>query len=182
MASSEKPTERALSFVRLPDRLDGWRVLALGGNAGEDYLTDIGASDFVSLERPSEEDAPEAGAFDLAICDCELECDAHPLAIYAWLRRALKPKGVLIAGSTVLPDPTRSRHARFLHAPDAGEASRWVPGRLAFRWMVEVSGFDVDGWLGERAELGKRTGLAHLQAKATDRTPALDLARQPLDR
>ena len=114
MNANENPTERALSFARLPERLDDWRVLAIGkGDLGKDYLTAIGAREFIALEQPSEEDGLETKAFDLAICANELETDAHPLAIYAWLRRAVKPDGILIAGSPVLPDPSKSQYARF---------------------------------------------------------------------
>ena len=180
--AAEHPTERALSFARLPDRIDGWRVLAIGaGDAGEDYLTSLGAAEFVALDEPSEDAGLEAGSFDLAICGSGLETDAHPLATYAWLRRALKPEGTLIAGSRVLADPTKSQYARFIPAGEDGGASRWLPGRLAFRWMVEVSGFDVAGWLGDAGD-AHSDDPAYLQAKAADRTPPLDLARQPVSR
>lgn len=183
MSADEQPTERALSFARLPERLDGWRVLAIGGgDPGVDYLTGIGASEFVALDRPSEGDGLEAGTFDLAVCSSELETGAPPLATYAWLRRAVKPGGILVAGSKVLPDPAKSQYAHFFPAEKPGGASRWVPGRLSFRWMVEVSGFDVDGWLGEPAELSECSTVAHLQARAVERPPALDLERQPLSR
>lgn len=182
MPATEHPTERALSFALLPDRIDGWRVLSIGaGNAGEDYLAGLGAAERVALDEPSEDAGLEAGSFDLAICGSELETDAHPIAAYTWLRRALKPEGILIAGSGVLADPTKSQYARFVPAGGTGEASRWLPGRLAFRWMVEVSGFDVSGWLGDAGDTGHDNPL-YLQAKATDRLPPLDLDRQPISR
>jgi hypothetical protein len=182
MSAAEHPTERALSFARLPDRIDGWRVLSLGaGGAGESYLTSLGAAELVALDEPSEDAGLEAGAFDLAICGSGLETDAHPLATYAWVRRAIKPEGVLIAGSRVLSDPTKSQYARFVPASESSAASCWLPGRLAFRWMVEVSGFDVGGWLGDAGdEQGDRP--VYLQAKAADRLPPLDLDRQPISR
>jgi hypothetical protein len=172
---TEHPTARALSFAQLPNRIDGWRVLEIGGSAaGEEYLTGIGASEFLALDEPSEKADLGDGDFDLAICSSDLETDLHPLAVFAWLRKALGPEGILVAGSTILPDPTLSHYARF-------DAGRWTPGRLALRWMVEVSGFDVLDWLGGREEdpLSER---AYLQAMACDRPPALDLARQPLGR
>jgi len=182
VSAAEHPTERALSFARLPERVDGWRVLSIGaGTAGEDYLTSLGAAEFVVLDRPTEDAGLETGAFDLAICGSGLETDAHPLATYAWLRRALKAEGTLIAGSMVLPDPARSQYARFVPAGEDGEACRWLPGRLAFRWMVEVSSFDVAGWLGDGSD-GRGDDPAYLQAKAADRAPALDLDRQPISR
>lgn len=176
--TAANPTERALSGARLPDRLDGWRVLAIGGDAPRGRLDELGVEDFVSLPEPSEAAGVEPAEFDLAICGSGLRSDIHPLAVYAWLRQALKPEGLLVAGSEVIPDPTRSQYARF--APRAGEGPRWLPGTLAFRWMVEVSGFDVLRWLDPADEgPGPR---AHLEAKAVDRAPALDLARQPLSR
>lgn len=181
--ANENPTARALSFARFPDRLDGWRILAIGGgDFGSDYLTGIGAGEIVELEEPSEEKGLEAGAFDLAICGSELETTIHPLGTYAWLRRAIKPEGILVAGSKVLPDPAKSQYAHFYPAGKTGAASRWVPGRLAFRWMIEVSGFDVECWLGDQAESNECGKIAHLQAAAADRTPALDIERQPLNR
>ena len=182
MTAAEHPTERALAFARLPDRIDGWRVLSGGaGNAGEGYLTSLGAADFVAVDEPSEDAELETGAFDLTICGSELETDAHPLATYAWVRRAIKPEGVLIAGSRVLADPAKSQYARFVPAGEDGEASRWLPGRLAFRWMVEVSGFDVAGWLGDAGD-GRGDDSVYLQAKAADRPSPLDLDRQPIHR
>lgn len=177
---NEQPTERALSFARLPDGLDGWRVLALGaGDAGKGYLTGIGAGDFVAPAVPSEADGIEPASFDLVICSSELSVDLHPLALYAWLRKVAKPEGVLIAGSVVLTDPALSQYARFLSPRPGADDGRWIPGRLAFRWMVEVSGFGGVAWLDD----GKgATGdeYAYLQARAADRTSALDLDRQPL--
>jgi SAM-dependent methyltransferase len=179
--ADETPTERALSFARLPDSLEGWHVLALGpGEPGKDYLTGIGAQTYLALDELSE-DSVEGSSFDLVVCGSELETNAHPLALYAWARRAVKPGGILVAGSRVLPDPARSQYARFVPADAPGGASRWIPGQLAFRWMVEVSGFDVSGWLGS-GESHSPDPVAYLQAAAADRTPALDLERQPLGR
>lgn len=180
-AENEHPTERALSFARLPDRLDGWRVLAVGaGDAGRDYLTGIGAGEFVSVSDPSEEAGVETGDFDLVICSSELAANVHPLALYAWLRRAAKAEGVLIAGSAVLADATLSQYARYIPPPTGASGARWIPGRLALRWMIEVSGFDVVAWLDE-GRTGEGDEYAYLQARAVDRLPALNLDRQPLN-
>lgn len=177
---NEHPIERALSFARLPDSLEGWRVLEVG-DVGDPrgYLEGLGAAEFVALEDVSEEADLGGGGFDLVICGGEAGGDLHPLALYAWLRQATEPDGVLVAGSAVLPDPKFSQYARFVPAK-APEAARWIPGRLAFRWMVEVSGFEMVGWLGDGD--ADRATEAHLQALAVDRAPALDLKRQPLGR
>lgn len=179
--ANENPTERALSFARLPDSLEGWHVLALGpGEPGRSYLSGIGAERYLALDAPSDDAAVAAGGYDLVVCGWDIELDAHPLALYAWARRALKSGGTLVAGSAVLPDPTRSQYARFVRG-EPGRPARWVPGRLAFRWMVEVSGFEVSGWLEAVDGPGDRDTVAFLQAAAVDRAPALDLERQPLN-
>jgi hypothetical protein len=179
---NEHPTERALSFAQLPESLEGRRVLEVGPiGGGREFLAGLGATDFLTVEKPSEEAGLERGAFDLVICGSDLSTDLHPLALYAWLRRAIKPEGILVAGSRVFADPTRSQYARFLPPQGPGETARWLPGRLAFRWMVEVSGFDLVDWLGDRAD-GDSGDRAYLQAKAVERAPSLDLERQPLGR
>lgn len=182
VAANESPIVRALCAADLPDRVDGWRILTLGGEDGSrDRLAELGAEAVVNLDRPGEDAELQAGGFDLVVCGSALDSDAHPLALYAWIRRAIKPEGTLIAGSRVLPDPAKSQYARFVPAAASGGSGRWVPGRLAFRWMVEVSGFDVETWLAgeDGAESSDR---AYLQARAADRTPPLDLERQPLSR
>jgi len=179
--ANENPTERALSSARLPDSLEDWHVLALGpGEPGRDHLSGIGAERYLALDAPSDDAAVEGGSFDLVVCGCDVEINAHPLTLYAWVRRLLKPGGTLVAGSAVMPDPTRSQYARFVPG-ESGQPSRWVPGRLTFRWMVEVSGFDVSGWLDAVEGPHDRETVAFLQAAAVDRTPALDLERQPLN-
>lgn len=179
-AEREHPIERALSFARLPDSLEGRRVLEVG-DVGDvrGFLEGLGAAQFVALEDVSEGADLGEGGFDLAICGSEAGGGLHPLALYAWLRQATKPDGILVVGSAVLPDPTLSQYARFVPG-ERPQAARWIPGRLAFRWMVEVSGFEMTCWLGH-GEADQAT-QAHLQARAVERAPALDLARQPLGR
>ena len=179
-AGYEHPIERALSFAQLPDSLEGWRVLEVGEvGDSRDYLEGLGAAEFVAVEDASEGAALGDSGFDLVICGSEAGGGIHPLGLYAWLRGAIRPNGVLVAGSRVIPDPKLSQYARFLPAKPP-QPSRWIPGRLAFRWMVEVSGFELTDWLGDPgSDLATE---AHLQAKAVERAPALDLERQPLRR
>lgn len=173
----ETPTERALAAADLPNRASAQRVLVLGSGrpAG------IDAEDVTELDRPEEGADLQDTGFDLVICDSELRAGVHPLALYAWVRKAIKPSGTLVAGSKILPDPAKSQYARFLPAAAAGGRDAWIPGRLAFRWMVEVSGFDVKTWLPD-GDGSWPSDLAFLQAEAVDRTPPLDLRRQPLSR
>lgn len=179
-AENQHPIERALSVAQLPETLEGWRVLAVGEvGASRTHLEGLGVTDFTSVEAPSEADLGDGG-FDLALCGSEAGAGVHPLALYAWLRRSLRPDAVLVAGSRIIPDPKLSQYARFVPAATPEQASRWLPGRLAFRWMVEVSAFDLVTWLDDGD--GATETEAYLQARAVEREPALDLARQPLRR
>jgi hypothetical protein len=45
----------------------------------------------------------------------------------------------------LLDDPERSELIRFV--PDADGGGSFVPGRLAFRWLVETTGFEVEAEL-----------------------------------
>lgn len=159
------------------------RALEIGGGEGEEHFAQLGVGEFVSLPEPSESLVAEA-PFDLVHCSAELETHLHPLSLYAWLRSLVTPGGVLLAGSPILPETANSQYAEYVSGgPGNPTGARWLPGRLAFRWMVEVSGFDVERWLGEPPSSGgDGPPRAYLQATAAERAPALDLSRQPLGR
>jgi hypothetical protein len=175
--SRNRGTDWGISSADLPDRIEGWRVLEVGGD-GEDRFTELGASEFVACEQPAEAINAEGGAFQLAHFSADLETELHPLSVYAWLWHLLAPDATLVVGSRVLADPAHSQYADFAPA-ESGAGHRWIPGKLTLRWMVENSGFDVRRWLGERDEQPGRAS-AYLQAVRVDRVPALDLTRQPL--
>lgn len=180
---ANSPVTWALAAARLPERLDGQRVLEVGDERGADAFAALGAAEFVSCEQPTETPDFEGG-FQLIHCSAKLDTDLHPLSVFAWLWMMAAPGAVLLTGSTVLTDPAHSQFARFLPAeePPSGH-SRWIPGRLALRWMVEVSGFDDTRWLGETAAADDSGGVAgYVQATRGERGPALDLTRQPLGR
>lgn len=184
MSKSSQPqqSQPLIADASLPERIEGWRVLEIGG--GETHFGGLGAAEVVALAEPSETDELGGAGFDLVHCSAALDSDLHPLSTYAWIWRLLKPEGTLIAGSRVLADSERSQYARFLSAAENGSGRpRWLPGRLALRWIVEVSGFDFDRWLAGPEQLGgKKEPVAYLQAQRAERPPALDLDRQPLGR
>lgn len=180
----ESPAGWAVAAAELPERLDGWRVLEIGDDSGAGLFRERGAAEFLSCAHPSEDPGFE-GPFNLVHCSSALETDLHPLSIFAWAWMQTVPESVLLAGMEVLPRPAHSQFARYVPAAKrpAGGVARWVPGRLALRWMVEVSGFDHDRWLGETdAADGSPGVVGYIQATRVERGPALDLTRQPLSR
>ncbi len=183
VAAADSPVAWALAAAELPGRLDGQRVLEVGDDRGAEAFAALGAAEFVGCEQPSEAPGFEGG-FQLIHLSAKLATDLHPLSVCAWLWLMAAPGALLLAGSTVLPDPAQSRFARFVPGAESPSgSSRWIPGRLALRWMVEVSGFDLDRWLGETNAADGSQGVAgYLLATRGERGPALDLTRQPLGR
>jgi hypothetical protein len=182
MATSEKAPALEHLCARLPERIDGWRVLAVGGNGGAaDAFEARGAAEVVVCAEPSEQLQLDAGGFDLVHC-AGLESDLQPMSLYAWLWQATAPGSLLLLEAAVLPDAESSQYARFVPAGESPTGrSRWVPGRLVLRWMVENSGFDVQGWLPAPPHVAD-PAVARLQAVRAERSPARDLDRHPLGR
>jgi SAM-dependent methyltransferase len=171
----------AIEGARLPERLEGWRVLEVGGDgSGGEHFAEMGAA-FESCPEPTHGGSLDEGRFDLVHCSAELDSGLHPLSVYAWIWGLLRPDGVLLVGSRVLAEPAQSQYARFVPAGGTdARVSRWLPGRLALRWMVEVSGFEFDRWLDDADDALEGEVVAALQAVRVARQPALDLERQPL--
>lgn len=91
------------------------------------------------------------GTFEVVHCDGLLHRVTEPLLLLRTLRSMTAPGGLLLIGSMMLTDPERSEYLRFIPDRHAGDPTWWfVPGRLAFRWLVETAGFDVSGEFGER--------------------------------
>ena len=88
---------------------------------------------------------PDAlGRFDLIHCHGVLYHEAHPIAMLQALRRMLAENGEMIFGSMLLADPELSEFTRFVPGSYYGDPTWWaVPGRLAMRWMLAATGFDV---------------------------------------
>lgn len=170
----------APAAAELPESLEGWRVLEVGSGAAEGGLDKRGAEDIVTVAWPSE-DIADPGPYHLAYLAAGLDGELHPLSVGAWLWWHLHTGGTLVLEGTVLSDPELTAFADFIVDPDDSDQRwRWVPGRLALRWMVENSGFDAVVWLGERPGKEPRTTEVRLQAVKGERGPAVDLARQPL--
>jgi len=136
-----------LLLRELPADLDRARLLEVAGDSG--------------VEGRAQE-------FDFALCRDPLRSCPYPMALLADLWRLLAPGGVLLLEAEVDPAREHSPYARFVPAATTGAG--WVPGRLALRWMIEASGFDVERWLGD-ADIGADS-RAHLRALRSERAPA----------
>jgi hypothetical protein len=137
--------------AQLPESLDGWRVLEIGAGLGEQAYGARGAAETVICPEPSESLQAEPGRFDLIHCSAAIETELHPLAVGAWLWRLGAPSCKLVYGGVALADPELTAMAKLERESGNPECRwRWLPGRMALRWMVENSGFDVDRWIGER--------------------------------
>lgn len=176
-------------------RLTGCRVLAVGPGAGDDAAAFArrGARYALACEprpgpgaaerrRSDEQPAVELrdagwdeldpsrdGTFDLVHCNGLLHRVPEPLTLLRNLRRLISPGGSLLICSMMLAEPERSEFLRFVPDRYAGDPSWWfVPGRLAFRWLVETAGFEVELEFGELE--GPRDGLpmmsGYLRARA----------------
>jgi hypothetical protein len=169
-----------LAAADLPERLDRWRVLEIGAAPPEGLLDERGIKDLITVPWPTEEDA-DRGPFQLAHLTAGLDGELHPLSVGAWLWGRLLAGGTLVLEATVLADPAQTAFAEFVVAPSGSDQRwRWLPGRLALRWMIENSGFDDVVWLGERNGKEPETIEVCLQATRGERGPAVDLTRQPL--
>jgi SAM-dependent methyltransferase len=142
MVSGKGDGRRGSFAGELPEGLDDSRLLEVTA----------------TLELPSE------GEFDFVLCRNVIRTTANPMALLNELWQLTSPGAILLLEAEVLIEPTHSRLARFV--PAAG----WVPGRLTLRWMLEVSGFDVERWLDEEGD--PTSSLAALRAVRADREPA----------
>jgi hypothetical protein len=116
------------------------------------------------LEVSSPRELPAEGEFEVVLCRGGIDATANPMAFLNQLWHLAAPGATLLLETEVLTDSRHSRLARFV--PTGG----WVPGRLTLRWMLEVSGFDVESWLGEGSELLE--SRAALRAVRSEREPA----------
>lgn len=193
----------AVIASELPEDLSACRVLDVGCHAGYDCFAfaQRGAASVVGCEwsddieqaRFLEEEIYESGVdlheigwqeldpathgtFDLVHCDRVLEREAHPMNLLGRLSRLTAPGGTLLLGSRTLAASALSEYASFAPSPESGSTAGWLPGRLALRWMVESSGFDVQGWL--RVSPGRQNGGSpvhrYVRAVRVDRDPLVD--------
>ena len=186
MAGKPNNPVSILASADLPD-LVGARLLLVGAGP-EDAAVGAkrGAAEVIErdrLDRLSEDERVE-GSLQLAYLAPGAGVDAHPISNFAALWRLLAPDGTLVTGAPILTDPRLSRHARPLPTSGGASKGRWMPGRLAFRWMVETSGFDFRAWISDpdRPLAGAEPGAAYLLAARAERQPALDRAVPPVVR
>lgn len=113
-------------------------------------------------------DPAREGSFDVVHCRGLLHRVLEPMTLLRTLRSLTASEGTLLIESMVLADPERSELLRFVPGAHAEDADCWfVPGRLAFRWMVEQVGFAVQAEIGETE--GPRDGfpVVYMYLRAT---------------
>jgi 2-polyprenyl-3-methyl-5-hydroxy-6-metoxy-1,4-benzoquinol methylase len=86
----------------------------------------------------------EHGLFDLVHCNGVLYHEPNPIGMLLRLRSMLADDGEMLFGSMLHASAEQSEYIRFVPDAYAGDRTWWfVPGRLAMRWMLEVTGFEV---------------------------------------
>jgi 2-polyprenyl-3-methyl-5-hydroxy-6-metoxy-1,4-benzoquinol methylase len=150
----------------LPD-IRGRSVLDIGANAGYDAFRfhQLGASRVVACEPFEfieqahflnslydtsieflnigwqELDPGEFGTFDLVHCHGVLYHEPHPQALLERIRAMTSSEGTAVVGSILHNDPAQADSLKFLPRGYYNDPTWWfLPGRLAFRWMLESAG------------------------------------------
>jgi SAM-dependent methyltransferase len=157
-----------------PD-LSGKRVLDVGSNAGYDaFMFNLRGADYVLACEPFEFhrqalflnsiykttvdflqvqwqdlDPDLHGVFDVVHCNGVLYHELHPLLMVERLREMTSNDGEIFLGSMILEAAEVSEYMRFVPGEYFGDPTWWwVPGRLALRWMLEVTGLVVEDEFG----------------------------------
>jgi SAM-dependent methyltransferase len=95
-------------------------------------------------------DPERHGTFGIIHCNGLLHRVLDPIALLRTLRRVTEADGTLLVGSVMISDPERSEYLRFIPSRFLGDPSwGFLPGRLAFRWLLQTAGFDVGTAFGE---------------------------------
>lgn len=193
--------QRWESIDELVPDLAGKRVLDVGSNAGYDpFMFKLrGAAEVLACEpfefihqaRFLESiyrtgidfqqigwqqlDHEKQGVFDFVHCHGVLYHEPNPLGMLLRLRSMLAADGEMLFGSMMHASAEQSEYIRFVPDAYAGDRTWWfVPGRLAMRWMLEVTGFEVEELTlseGPRGEF--RTLNGYFLAKPTAIVPEL---------
>lgn len=139
--------------AQLGERVPGARILLAGPvpDAATASLAQLGAAQTKTCADPEQLDTDSEEGFDVVYCDGLLHRVREPLALLRRLRHLTRDGGTLVIGSILISDPERSEYLRFVPDRYAGDPSWWfVPGRLAFRWLVQSAGFEIEAAFGER--------------------------------
>jgi hypothetical protein len=170
----------AMPMAGLPASLAGSRVLNLGPLSPEDRhrFKGLGAEEVIEETSLLSQRPGPPGRFDFIHCGA-LPVSGRQLLVLSRLWRLAAPSASLLLGSRVLDDVQASRYLGVEATPASG--LEWIPGRLALRWMVESSGFDVLHWLAEETVISVSSApFAYLAARRSDRIPVfLEQAGSP---
>jgi SAM-dependent methyltransferase/predicted O-methyltransferase YrrM len=189
------------------DDLAGKRVLDVGSNAGYDpFMFNLRGADEVIACEPfafvhqakflesiyqtgidirqigwQQLNPEELGRFDLVHCNGVLYHEPNPLGMLLRLRSMLADDGQMLFGSMLHGSGEQSQYIRFVPDAYAGDRTWWfVPGRLAMRWMLEVSGFAVEELSVSEGPRGEfRTVNVYFRARPADVAPELVDERPP---
>ena len=161
----------------IPADLAGKRVFDLAPPGDPDRVAgELEGRGAEALVRGALDAEWEKAGYDLVVCRDVIQRDPHPANLLTRLWGVLTEGGTLLLHCPVMTEPEKSQYARFV-AADAGTGStEWLPGRLALRWSVETSGFDVGGWLATADRPQDGVAAAALVATRTTRLPSLMLA------
>lgn len=138
---------------QLGTQISGRRVLVVGPNTDYDAAAFAarGAEQVLAGATHLQLDPTHDGTFEIVHCNDLLHRVLEPLALLQTLRRVTARDGTLLIGSLMIADPERSEYLRFIPDRYAGDPACWfVPGRLAFRWLVQTAGFAIEAAFAER--------------------------------
>lgn len=161
----------------LPADLAGKRVLDLAPAPDKQLAAELTGRkpNLLAQKRPDDDWAAE-GPYDAILCRDTVQRDPHPARLLLTLWEALADGGRLVLAAPVMTAAERSRYARFVAVSAGAGETEWLPGRLALRWSLETSGFDVERWLAGTEDALGDVADAALVAVRTDRWPSLVLA------
>jgi hypothetical protein len=162
-----------MPMAALPASLDGRRVLDLGplDPANRQCFHALDAEEVVEESAPLSHNPGHPGGFDFIHCGA-LPVNGRQLVILSRLWWLAAPSATLLLGSRVIDDVEASRCLAVEATSAAG--LEWIPGRLALRWMVESSGFDVLRWFAEETAIGDLSAsFTYLAARRNNRMPVL---------
>jgi hypothetical protein len=178
MSDATAQTHWELIAGDVPDDLSGRKILDVRPEADpvSEEIESRKATD-IRVWDGAEDLPADAGGFDLVICREALNRTAYPANFLSRLWAATPEGATLVIQCRVMTPVDLSMYARFVEAATGDGEFEWLPGRLAFRWLVETSGFDIDHWIDSPAlAVAPGEGDAYLVATRVARAPALDVS------